>query len=239
MDNSLKIEECIILAGGLGTRLQPVVHDLPKPMAPVNNKPFLEYLLFFLKNYNCRHCVLSVGYKHDIIMEYFGNRYFGMDLDYAIENEPLGTGGGIKNGLRFISQNDFILLNGDSFFNVDLAALSDFHFHKQSAITLSVKEMKQTARYGTLDMENDRVVRFNEKQQVEKAFINGGVYAVSKKVFNDETLGNKFSFEKDILEKKISEIPIYALLFDGYFIDIGIPTDYQRAQTELAQIIRL
>jgi len=237
MDNSLKIEECIILAGGLGTRLQTVIHDLPKPMAPVNNKPFLEYLLFYLKNQHCRHCVLSVGYKHDIIMDYFGNRYFGMDLDYAIENELLGTGGGIKNGLRFISQNDFLLLNGDSFFNVDLASLSDFHLRKHSAITLSVKEMRQTDRYGTLDLEHDRVIRFNEKQQVEKAFINGGVYTVSKSIFNDENLGNKFSFEKDILEKKISEIPIYALPFDGYFIDIGIPADYQRAQTELGSVV--
>ena len=238
MEHPIKIEEGIILAGGFGTRLQPVIHDLPKPMAPINGKPFLEYLLRFLKNQHCRHCVLSVGYKHESISAYFGNQYFGMELDYAVETEPLGTGGGIKNGLHLISQNDFLLLNGDSFFDVDLAALSHFHFHKKSAITLSVKEVQQTDRYGTLDLEHGRVIRFNEKQKVEKAFINGGVYIVSKNVFNDANLGKKFSFEKDILEKKTTDLPIYALPFDGYFIDIGIPSDYEKAQMELDSVVR-
>jgi len=231
MEHPVKIEEGIILAGGFGTRLQSVVHDLPKPMAPINGKPFLEYLLRFLKNQHCRHCVLSVGYKHEIISDYFGNQYLGMELDYAVETEPLGTGGGIKNGLHLISQNDFLLLNGDSFFDVDLASLANFHFHKKSAITLSVKEVQQTDRYGTLDLEHGRVIRFNEKRKVEKALINGGVYAVSKNVFEDDNLEKKFSFEKDILEKKTADLPIYALPFDGYFIDIGIPSDYQKAQT--------
>jgi len=239
MDNSMKLRECIILVGGQGTRLRSVVSDIPKPMADINGKPFLEYLIYFLHTQGCNHVVLSVGYKHEIIIDYFGGRYFGMKLDYAIENEPLGTGGGIKNSLDFISQDDFFLLNGDSFFNVDLDALANFYFYKKSVITLSVKEVQQTDRYGTLELEHDRVIRFNEKQKVEKAIINGGVYVVSKSVFNDDQFKTKFSFEKDILEKKTDDIPIYALSFGGYFIDIGIPEDYKKAQTELPLQLQL
>lgn len=234
MDNSVRIDECIILVGGQGTRLRSVVNDIPKPMADINGKPFLEYLLQFLLTQGCRHCVLSVGYKHEVIKDYFGDKYQNIRLDYAVEEEPLGTGGGIKNSLHLISQDEFFLLNGDSFFDVNLKALADFHFQHKAAITLSVKEMFDVDRYGTLDIENDRVVRFNEKKHIEKGYINAGVYVVSKDVFGKEYIDKtKFSFEKDILESYVNTLPIYAFVSQGYFIDIGIPEDYRRAQTEL------
>jgi D-glycero-alpha-D-manno-heptose 1-phosphate guanylyltransferase len=130
MDNTMKLRECVILVGGQGTRLRSVVQDIPKPMADINGKPFLEYLLYFLHRQGCRHVVLSVGYKHEIIENYFGNQYLNLKIDYAIEEEPLGTGGGIKNSLGFISQNDFFLLNGDSFFFFILSQLAEFHTSK-------------------------------------------------------------------------------------------------------------
>ncbi len=233
MDNQVKITEAVVLAGGFGTRLQSVVSDLPKPMADINGKPFLEYLLLYLKKQGCLHCVLSVGYKYESIINYFGNEFLGIKLDYAIENEPLGTGGGIKNALKFIKQDNFFLLNGDSFFDVDLQQLSDFHFQKESSITLSLKKMQHVNRYGTLELQDSKIIRFNEKAEIAEGFINGGVYVISKNVFLDKNLGIKFSFEKDILEMKVNEIPMHGNVYDGYFIDIGIPEDYQRAQKEL------
>jgi D-glycero-alpha-D-manno-heptose 1-phosphate guanylyltransferase len=237
MDNQMKVKVCIILVGGQGTRLRSLINDLPKPMALIGEKPFLEYLLYFLHCQGCLHCVLSVGYKHEVIESYFGDYYKNMKLDYALEREPLGTGGGIKNSIRFITHNDFFLLNGDSFLDVDLKRLAEFHFSSNASITLAVKEMQQVDRYGILDIENDRIVRFNEKKLIEKGFINAGVYVVSKQVFDDMYIKeNKFSFEKDILEAYVHTLLFYAFPTAGYFIDIGIPEDYQKAQSELKEV---
>jgi D-glycero-alpha-D-manno-heptose 1-phosphate guanylyltransferase len=237
MDNQMKLHECVILVGGQGTRLRSVVNDLPKPMALIDDKPFLEYLLYYLHHQGCSHCVLSVGYKYEMIKNYFGNQYMGMELDYAIEHEPLGTGGGIKNSLGLIAHNNFFLLNGDSFFDVDLRQLAAFHFLRKSSITIAVKEMQHVDRYGTLNIENDRIIKFNEKKWIEKGFINAGVYVVSKQIFGDILVEqNKFSFEKDVLEQNVNVFAFYAFPSDGYFIDIGIPSDYQKAQSELKEV---
>ena len=227
----MKLKECVILVGGQGTRLRSVVQNIPKPMADINGKPFLEYLLYFLHCQGCNHVVLSVGYKHEIIENYFKNQYLNLKIDYAVEKEPLGTGGGIKNSLGFIAQDSFFLLNGDSFFDVNLAQLAEFHASKNAFVTLSVKEMRNVDRYGTLHIENDRIIRFNEKKFIKNGFINAGVYVVSKQVFDIQQ--EKFSFEKDILETYVNILPFYAFQSDGYFIDIGIPEDYQKAQEEL------
>ena len=233
MDNKVNLCECVILVGGQGTRLRSVVQDIPKPMADVNGKPFLEYLLCFLHSQGCQHVVLSVGYKHEIIEKYFGNQYLNIKLDYAVEKEPLGTGGGIKNSLGLISHDDFFLLNGDSFFDVNMSQLADFHREKKALATLSIKEMHHVDRYGTLTIENNKIVGFNEKQPIEKGFINAGVYVVSKQLFEDEHIKQeKFSFEKDILEANVNKLPFYAFQSDGYFIDIGIPEDYRKAQKD-------
>jgi len=234
MDNKIKIKECIILVGGQGTRLRSVISDIPKPMADINGKPFLEYLLSYLNSQACNHVVLSVGYKYEVIRNYFGNQYLNLRLDYAIEREPLGTGGGVKNSIGYISGNDFFLLNGDSFFDVDLFKLSEFHLLKKSLITLSVKEMYNVDRYGTLNIDGDRITSFNEKKPIEKGFINAGVYAVSKEVFDERYIhGERFSFERDVLEENVRELPFYAFQSDGYFVDIGVPEDYERAKREL------
>jgi D-glycero-alpha-D-manno-heptose 1-phosphate guanylyltransferase len=232
----MKTRECIILVGGQGTRLRSVVSDMPKPMADINGKPFLEYLLHFLHRQHCNHIVLSVGYKHEMIEDYFKNQYLNLKIDYAVEKEPLGTGGGIKNSLDFISGNDFFLLNGDSFFDVNLSQLSDFHYLKKSLISIAVKEMHHVDRYGTLTIENDKIISFNEKQPIERGFINAGVYVVSKQIFENTAISQeKFSFEKDILEANVNKLPFFAFKSDGYFIDIGIPEDYRKAQKDFSK----
>ena len=226
------INEAVILAGGLGTRLRGVINEIPKPMAPVRDKPFLYYVLQYLEKQNISKAVLAVGYKYEVIKDYFGDKFNDIDLIYAIEDEPLGTGGAIKNATENISNNNFILINGDTFFNVDIASLTKTHLSSNADVTLSLKEMHNFDRYGSVELEQNSIKAFNEKKQTKKGLINGGVYAVNKNIFNliDK---KRFSFEQEILEAKVSSLDMKAYICDGYFIDIGIPEDYEKAQIEV------
>ncbi len=233
------IREAIVLAGGLGTRLKGVIDDIPKPMAPIGSKPFLEYLLSYLHNSGITHVILAVGYKHEVISDYFGKQFKNVALTYAIEHEPMGTGGGIANALKFAKSEELFLLNGDTFFAVDLKGLSNFHTKNKADLSLSLKALKDFDRYGTVEIENNAVSSFKEKQSLKEGYINGGVYTINKKIFKQDHLGDKFSFEQDIMEKAIGQFALYGQVCDGYFIDIGIPEDYEIAQKELPQLIKL
>lgn len=233
------IKEAIVLAGGLGTRLKGVINDIPKPMAPIGNIPFLAYLLSYLNESGVRHAILAVGYKYEVIEAYFGNTYKNIKLTYAVEHEPMGTGGGIANALKYTTHQNVFLLNGDTFFDVDLKELSQFHTNNNADLSLSLKALNNFDRYGTVEIDDTLVISFKEKQAVAKGFINGGVYVINNKLFQQKHLGDKFSFEQDIMEKAIGQFVICAKKYDGYFIDIGIPDDYKRANDDLPQRIRL
>ncbi len=227
------ITQAIILAGGLGTRLQKIVSDLPKPMADINGTPFLQYIFNYLKKYNIKKVILSVGYKHEKIIEYFGNKYNNITIEYAIESDPLGTGGAIKFAINKINQDNFFLINGDTFFDVNLKKISDFYFKNNADILLSLKPLTNFDRYGAVEIDNDyNIIKFNEKKYQKQGLINGGVYIINKKIF-DKTNKTKFSFEKDIMEKYLNNIKMIGFISDTYFIDIGIPEDYKKAQTDL------
>ncbi len=220
----------IVLAGGLGTRLRSLINDLPKPMAPVNGKPFLHYIFQYLKQEQIREVILSVGYKHEVIEEFFGKEYLGIKIQYSVEEEPLGTGGGIKQAFDLVDGPAYVL-NGDTFFGVNLLALQEFYFEKGSDIALAIKPLENFDRYGTVQMdESFRITKFEEKRLVERGFINGGIYFFDKKLFDKVDMPKKFSFEKDILERYTAELKFSGDVFDGYFIDIGIPEDYNKAQ---------
>lgn len=228
----------IILAGGLGTRLRSVITDMPKPMAPVCGKPFLHYIFLYLKKHGVKLAVLSVGYKWETIRDFFGNNYQGINIRYMVEEEPLGTGGGIAQAMAMVNSDAFVL-NGDTFFDVDLADLYGFYMAWNADIALSLKRMYHFDRYGTVQAGNqNRVLQFYEKQFRQEGLINGGVYMLNKNIFNNvaqlqETeLPKKFSFEKDILEKHLVALHFCGKEFNGYFIDIGIPEDYKKAQED-------
>ena len=228
----------IILAGGLGTRLRSVISDLPKPMAPVAGHPFLHYIFLYLQKQGITDVVLSVGYKSEVIKEFFGDKYAGINIRYAVENEPLGTGGGIRQAMSLIDSDAYVL-NGDTFFDVDLKDLYEFYTMRASDIALALKRMHHFDRYGTVEIGNkDRVLQFQEKRYKAEGLINGGVYVINKNLFKkveeieDTILSQRFSFEKDILEKHLLPLHYQGKEFGGYFIDIGIPEDYERAQTD-------
>jgi D-glycero-alpha-D-manno-heptose 1-phosphate guanylyltransferase len=230
--------EAIILAGGFGTRLQPAVSDLPKSMAGINGKPFLEFLLDRLIQFGFEHVILSVGYMHEHIMDHFKTKYKSLKISYAIENEPLGTGGGIKMAMMQANSENVLVLNGDTMFMIDLEAFSDFHLRRKSLFSMALRKVESVGRYGSVIVDKDGVISgFAEKNTTDgPGMINAGIYLISRKYFSDFSLPETFSLEKDFIEKKYLNDRFYGFPGSDYFIDIGIPEDYNRAQTEFRQL---
>ena len=222
--------EAIILAGGLGTRLRDVIADLPKPMAPVNNKPFLHYLFKWIKQYPVEKLVLSAGYKSESIVNYFGNSVYGIPVEYVIEEKPLGTGGAVKNALHKTSDIDILILNGDTYFPIDLGKFYSFHIENKSLFTIALKRMKSFDRYGTVECRGKTIMKFNEKKFCEDGLINGGIYLINREMIESWEHSSPFSLEKDVMEKKAGTSILKGLVFDELFIDIGIPEDYHKAK---------
>jgi D-glycero-alpha-D-manno-heptose 1-phosphate guanylyltransferase len=228
--------EAIVLAGGFGTRLKTVVSDIPKSMAPIGKKPFLEYLFHYLSHYNISNLILCTGYKHESILTYFGSSFNNIPLSYSIENEPLGTGGALIKALSLIKDPHFIVINGDSFFKIDIDALYKSHVHSGSDFMIALKPMSNFDRYGTVQMDGDRIIAFKEKCFRTTGLINGGIYSVKKSTLQNAHLPKKCSLEKDFLEKYVSILKIFGKVFNDYFIDIGIPEDYFRAEKEFTPL---
>jgi D-glycero-alpha-D-manno-heptose 1-phosphate guanylyltransferase len=228
------ITEAIILAGGLGTRLRSAVPDLPKCMAPVNGEPFLKYVIEYLLAQGIEHFIFSLGYKHEVIENYLVKDFPSLFFKTSIEEEPLGTGGAIKLALTKAKERSALVANGDTLFKISVNEIAGFHALSGANCTLSLKPMKNFDRYGVVDIDEDLAIKsFKEKQFYEEGLINGGVYAVHKNKFLEEPLPEKFSFEKDYLEVYYDKRRMFGVIQDAYFIDIGIPEDYERAQTEL------
>ena len=226
--------EAIILAGGLGTRLQSVVKNVPKPMAEIQGRPFLSYMLDYLESQGISRIILSVGYMNDVIRSYFGSSYRSMTIDYAIESKPLGTGGAIREALSMLEGDRAVVLNGDSLFMLDLRAFINFHCGLDSLLTLSGKPMHDYERYGSVLLEDSRVIGFEAKAFRSFGYINGGIYVMEKRMRHlFQIKEDAFSLEVDFLQKNTHTIILHAFKSNAYFIDIGIPEDYRKAHTEL------
>ena len=228
------MKEAIILAGGLGTRLRSVVPDLPKCMAPVNGKPFLAFVIDHLQEQGIEHFIFSLGYMNEPIIEFLRKSFPALHLSMSVEDEPLGTGGAIKQALSLAEGENVLVTNGDTLFTIDVKAVVDFHVINKADCTLSLKPMINFDRYGVVEKNNTcRITSFKEKQNYKSGLINGGLYVINKHSFLQEDLPIRFSFEKDYLEKYFSKRKMYGIEQQQYFIDIGIPEDYDRAQMEL------
>lgn len=215
--------QAIVLAGGLGTRLRSVIQDIPKPMAPINGKPFLAFVLEYLKEQGITEAILSVSYKYELIQEYFKDEFQGLKIIYNVEKELLGTGGAIKDSLKFIKDEVYVL-NGDTFFDIPLKEMR----LEESKICIALKQMQNFDRYGNVKIdEQGFVVSFEEKIFKEQGLINGGIYLIKKDIFDGFELEKKFSFE-EFLQENYKTLRIKTKVFDHYFIDIGIPEDYRR-----------
>ena len=230
-------KEAVILAGGFGTRLMSIVSEVPKPMALIKDLPFLSYLLDQLYKYEFEKVILAVGYKYEVIESYFGTSYKNIELVYSVEKEPLGTGGAIFNTVRLIGSDYFFVLNGDTFFEVDFTRMEEKFLQSNSGLMVALKPMVNFDRYGTVTTDGERITSFNEKRFCEKGLINGGIYMIMKDWLNERVIDKVFSFEKDILEKLAGKENITYYISDGYFIDIGVPEDYERAVEELPSMM--
>jgi D-glycero-alpha-D-manno-heptose 1-phosphate guanylyltransferase len=228
------VKEAIILAGGLGTRLREAVPDLPKCMAPVAGKPFLSYVIDHLRMQGIERFIFSLGYKWGVIEEYLQKEYSTLDYTSVIEEEPLGTGGAIQLAIQKASSQNVVIANGDTIFKIALNEISALHHAKDAECTLALKPMQNFDRYGVVETEaGGKIISFKEKQFYENGLINGGIYLLNKEKFLNHSFPQKFSFEKDYLEKFCEEGKFFGSVQDEYFIDIGIPGDYQKAQTDL------
>lgn len=233
--------QAILLCGGMGTRLRSVVADRPKPMADICGKPFLQYLLEMLRDKGITEVIFALGYMGEMIEEYFQDgSVFGLKIAYSYEEEPLGTGGAIRNALPKILEEEVLVLNADTYFPMDYQGLLRFHQENDGDFSLATRAVPDISRYGAVRRDAaGRILAWNEKLedggQPLAGEINGGIYVMKKSLIAEIPEG-KQSLEQDCVPKWLSEGKrIFGLPFDGYFMDIGIPKDYQQFITDVEQ----
>lgn len=230
--------QAILLAGGLGTRLRSVVSDRPKPMALIEGKPFMEYVVHELSRYGIRDIVFAVGYKGTMVEEFFGDgKAFGITASYAYEEELLGTAGAIKNAGKQIYEDWFFVLNADTFYQLDYRRLMEVRDRRSLDFALVLRQVPDVSRYGRAVLVQDMLVEFNEKTtRPAPGTINGGVYLMKRELLAEIPEG-KVSLENEMIPKWMGMEKagrrLGGIVNDGYFIDIGVPEDYYRFQEDV------
>lgn len=225
--------EALILAGGMGTRLRDIVVDVPKPMAQINGRPFLEYIFEWISRYSVGKAILSVGYKAESVMQHFGDSFSGIRIEYTVEEKPLGTGGAVKYALKKTTGRDILIINGDTYFPIDLDRFYQWHVKNDHLFSMALKRMKNSDRYGSVALRGSTIVKFYEKKFSENCLINGGIYLINRSFIESRPLPEIFSLEKELMEKEAGTSILKGRIFKEMFIDIGIPEDYKRAQALL------
>ncbi|MBI4690338.1 MAG: nucleotidyltransferase family protein [Nitrospirae bacterium] len=232
--------DAIILAGGKGTRLRKIVSDVPKPLAPINGVPFLDLLLLQLEKYHLiKKVVLAVGYKSEMIIgRYRNSKSYNFKIDFSVEKELLGTGGAIKKAISLVGSRDVLVLNGDTFVDINFEELNRFHQDRGAMLTIVLRKMDDSKRYGTVIIDKKhRILAFEEKQDGQSAaLINAGIYIINRSLF-DKVIERELSFEKDLLPHFIKH-DAYGYISKGYFIDIGVPETYSIAGEYLRYFLK-
>ena len=184
--------KAIILAGGRGKRLRPITDKIPKPLIPINNKPLIERSIKYLKKYGITEIIISSGYKSNLIEKFLKKKKnFGCNIIFSIEKTPLGTGGAIKKALRFVDEESFVVLNGDIITNIDLKKIL------KKPNTIAANELK--TKFGTMDIRNNKILKFNEKKDVSNVWMNPGIYHLSKNI--EKIIPGKGSLEGIVFPK--------------------------------------
>jgi D-glycero-alpha-D-manno-heptose 1-phosphate guanylyltransferase len=225
--------DALVLAGGLGTRMRPILHDYPKCMASIAEKPFLDYLLLQLKKHHVTEVILCLSYRGELIREYYRRSEVpGLCLRYSHESEPLGTGGALKRAESLIRSPEFLVLNGDSFFDIDVQSLIRSHRSRKGQATIALAEVDDRQRYGAVEIdERGQITRFLEKARAARGVINGGIYVLGAEIFALIPPGRAVSLERDVFPQLIGR-GLFGTLFQAYFADIGVPESYLRLQAD-------
>lgn len=233
----------VILAGGLGTRLRGVVSNVPKALAPVAGKPFLDWLLTMLRRKGVDRVLLLLGYGAEKIMAFVGDGdKWNVKVAYSLEEELLDKAGALRNALPLIDERSFFFLNGDTLLDLDYDEMLSFHLSKKAKLTIAVRPWKDLSRVDPVKVdENSKVISFGEKNIPPESdgfwLINGGVYVVEREIVEELPL-RRLSWEAAVIPKLVENGVVYAYKSSGYFIDIGVPEDYFRAQKEIPEILR-
>lgn len=230
--------QAIILAGGKGTRLQTILKDVPKALASIRNQPFLDYLLQFLNQQGITHFIFALGHQHQQILDYLNAKEKSWTYSCVIEQEALGTGGAVKKALGSATDTDIWVVNADTFLDINLKAMFQQHEENKAVATIALKEMNNFDRYGLVHIDQDNCINsFEEKRPCERGLINAGFFIINKIQFLNATMGKDvFSIESDFFETQISTNLIYGFETKGFFIDIGVPEDFEKAQILLPNI---
>jgi D-glycero-alpha-D-manno-heptose 1-phosphate guanylyltransferase len=229
------LSEAIVLCGGLGTRLRSVISDVPKPMAPIAGRPFLDYVLAYLKAEGITRVVLAAGHKHDVISDRYGARWHGVEVAYSIEAEPLGTGGGLRQALELLESDHGLVLNGDSLLLAPMAMLAPA-LDAGADLVLTACWRADTEGGGVCRLDADRLLGFAAGVAGEGGLVNAGVYAMRRDLLTGLDLPAVFSFERDVLEPMASRLDVRVVISDAGFIDIGLPRTYAAAQSLLGPL---
>lgn len=231
---TLKKFECLILAGGLGTRLKKINSSKPKPMILIGDKPFLHYQLNFLKNSGIKNILISTGFMGEQIETFIKNlKISNLHISCIQENEPLGTGGAIKNAVDYLS-DDFVVCNGDTISLFDLPQMIEFHKIKNSILTMLIKNILKSSRYGSVKLNsNNKILKFQEKTDVENAWISAGFFVLTKNNIPWEKYPTSFSYEKILFPDLIKSKRSFGYPFDNYFIDIGTPESFKKFENDI------
>ena len=227
----------LILAGGLGTRLQSALSDRPKVLAPVAGRPFLSYLMDQLISSGFGHVILCTGYRGEQVKEAFGDNYNGLDIQYSQEPDPLGTGGALRYGLPLIVTDSAFVTNGDSYVNVNLRDFLAWHFENDLQVSLVLAYVSNTSRYGRVEVKEDgRIVKFDEKGASHgPGWVNAGVYVFNRSLIKSIPSGQSFSLEREFFPFLISK-GLYGFESESAFIDIGTTESYALAEEFFSNI---
>jgi len=224
--------EAIILAGGKGTRLRSVLADRPKPMAILGGKPFLEWILLMLRRQGVQRAVICTGHLSEIVESYFGDgKDIGMQITFARDPFPLGTGGAVRNALGRTKTKHILVLNGDSYLRIDLSGFLKAHFAVNARTSLSLVQVEDSSRYGSVKINKDgKVMAFLEKlQKKEAGLINAGIYLIERNIVKEIPEGRTISLEREVFPNLIGK-GLYGVPCKSPFIDIGIPESFNNAE---------
>jgi D-glycero-alpha-D-manno-heptose 1-phosphate guanylyltransferase len=229
--------DVVILCGGMGTRLKAIVDDKPKPMAEIDKRPFIDILIEHVSTFGFHRFILCAGYKAEIIQEYYKSKKGRVEILIKKEQELLGTGGAVKNVQSLIGSNPFLVLNGDSFLDMDLCKFIEFHLGKKALLSIALINAKDTKSYGSIETDgSDRIVKFCEKEEKSKeSMISAGIYLFNREIFSLMSSDKKFSLEYDFFPKIVGR-EFYGYLANGFFIDIGTPERYEKAKQLLKDL---
>jgi len=234
----LILKEIIILAGGKGSRIKHILPNLPKCLAPVNGQAFLHYQINYLAKSGIDHFIFSFGYLSDQVIAFLDNQFPELNKTILVEEEALGTGGAIKSAMDAVKGSQVFITNGDTYFPADLAAMETLFQSKCADLVLASTKIENPDRFGSLEFDGDfRITHFHEKKPLASAYINAGFYLLSKQAALSASHKTIFSFETEILEKKIRDWRMYVAPMDKLFIDIGIPEDYALSQKLLIDVL--